>query len=73
MPFCFNLKVSLSCQTSSKVLDMSMIIPWVIDKVDTGITGLETRLFFRDEFISGEIDKYFVKNKSFKYFTTNQK
>ena len=41
--------------------------------VDTGITGLETELVFRDEFISREIVKQFVKNKSFKYFTKNGK
>ena len=41
--------------------------------INTGITGLETGLVFRDEFINREIVKHFVKSKSFKYFTTNWK
>ena len=40
--------------------------------VDKGITGLETGLVFREEFISGEIVKHFVKNNSFKCFNTNR-
>ena len=41
--------------------------------VDTEITRLETGLVFRDELISGDVAKHFVKNKSFKYFTKNRK
>ena len=41
--------------------------------INTGITGLEPGLAFRDKFINGEIVKHFVKSKSFNYFTTNLK
>ena len=41
--------------------------------VDTGITGLETGLVSRYEFVSEEIVKHSVNNKSLKYFTTELK
>ena len=86
----FSLKISPSCQTLSKALDMSkkrlltsnplskvVKISWVIDNswFMQESPGWKPEWFLEvfKEFISREIDKHFIKNKSFKYFTTNWK
>ena len=82
------MKVSLSCQTLSRALDMSKKtlltfnplskdakISWVIDNswLIQESPGWKPNWFLEMNLISGEIVKHFVKNKSFKYFTTNRK
>ena len=61
---------------TSNPLSKDAKISWVIDNswlIQESPGWMETGLDFRDEFISGETVKHFVKNKSFKYFTTNRK
>ena len=88
MPFCFSLKITPSCQTLSKALDMSkktlltssssskdLLISWVIDwlmLIDTGITRFETGLVCWNQVIIKKKSKHFVKNKSSEDFATNR-